>query len=244
MKFFKLFASVFRKKEQSDRSTLTHPYIAFHEVHREHGSLGMFEKNFLTKSSILLIMGKRGSGKTALGMKFLELAHQLSKRRCFVYGYEKTTFPSWVQKTQQIESLPSGVVLLLDEGALSFSSRDSMKNANKYLSKLMAIARHKHLTLIVITQNSAMIDLNVLRLADVLLFKEPSLLQAEFERRPIKKLYDQASKHFAAVKHDPALQFQSLTSFCYVLSDEFTGMIRFTLPSFWSETISTSYKDF
>ncbi|MBY9004064.1 MAG: DUF998 domain-containing protein, partial [Candidatus Lokiarchaeota archaeon] len=49
---------------------------------------------------------------------------------------------------------------------------------------------HKNLTLVLITQNSAMIDLNVLRLSDTLLFKEPSLLQSKFERKALKDILE------------------------------------------------------
>ncbi len=200
------------------------------------GSYDRFEKKLLRSSVILLIMGKRGSGKTALGMTLLELIHHHTKRRCYVYGYEKTKLPLWVKKTTDIESLPQDTVLMIDEGAVTFSSREAMKDANKYLGKLMAIARHKNLTLLLATQNSAMIDLNVLRLADSLIFKEPSFLQTKFERKAIKDLYEKVTPAFAAKKKE------NLSPYCYIMDDDFEGMVRADLPTFWSQKVSTSQK--
>ena len=38
-----------------------------------------------------------------------------------------------------------------------------------------------------------MIDVNVLRLADTLLFKEPSLLQSRFERKALKDMFEKVA---------------------------------------------------
>ena len=81
--------------------------------------------------------------------------------------------------------------------------------------------------------NSAMIDLNVLRLADVVLLKEPSLLQAKFERKAIKDMYNQVGDAFKQLKHRER--------YFYVWSDEFEGMMEFELPDFWNESISKSF---
>ncbi|USN45200.1 MAG: hypothetical protein H6502_04030 [Candidatus Woesearchaeota archaeon] len=215
------------------------PFRGFSEVMPVHGSLENFEKKLLHKSLILLILGKRGSGKTATGMRLLEHIHENTKKKTFVLGYEETKLPFWVKKAKDVESLPNNTALLIDEGAVTFSSRDAMKQSNKYLGKLMAVARHKNLTLILVTQNSAMIDLNVLRLADSIIFKEPSLLQSKFERKAIKDLYDKVMPHFKPLKatHD------SLAPFWVIMDDEYEGVLTSPLPSFWSDKVSTSYKN-
>ena len=99
----------------------------------------------------------------------------------------------------------------------------------------MAIARHKNLNLILIAQNSAMIDLNVLRLADTIILKEPSLLQAQFERKAIKDMYEKVSSHFKEIENKK--------SHFYVMDDEFEGMLNYSLPDFWNEDISKSFRN-
>ena len=139
------------------------------------GDFNYFLENFRDKSLVMLIIGRRGGGKTALGMKFVEVGKILNKRS-YVIGFENSKVPKWVKKANDLEEVPNNSLVLVDEAGISFSARDSMKKGNKEMANLLAIARHKNLSLIFITQNSAMLDLNVLRLADVLLFKEPSLL--------------------------------------------------------------------
>jgi hypothetical protein len=210
------------------------PYVAFEATHEGKGNYKKFYKKMLNYSVIMLIIGKRGSGKTALGMKFLEAFNKETRKKCYILGYKNTKLPSWVKKVEDIEKIPNNSVALIDEGAVAFFSRESMKDANKALSKIMAIARHKNLTLMMITQNSAMIDLNVLRLADTLLLKEPSLLQSKFERKALKDMYDNALPVFK--------QYDEKNDKVYIWDDEFEGMLSFTLPEFWNEKVSKSFK--
>ncbi|MFH1500511.1 MAG: hypothetical protein ABIE22_01040 [archaeon] len=84
--------------------------------------------------------------------------------------------------------------------------------------------------------NSAMIDLNVMRLADTIIFKEPSLLQSRFERKALVDLFKKADENFNKIpKKD------NKKKYFYVLDDEFEGLLSSTLPSFWSDKISKSF---
>ncbi|MFH1500509.1 MAG: Hint domain-containing protein [archaeon] len=107
-------------------------------------------KNRLKKDSlIVLITGKRGSGKTALGFKFLELVS--GKRKAYYLG--KAKLPRFIKKVDDIKEVRNDSVVLVDEAAITYSARSSMKKSNKILSELMTIARHKGLSLIIITQS-------------------------------------------------------------------------------------------
>lgn len=220
----------FRKKRPEK------PYIPFRVVKAEKGSYDDFYTRLLKGSNILLITGKRGSGKTALGMKFLEIFWKSSKRKIFVIGFDSAKLPFGIKKARDIEDISNNSVVLIDEGAVTFGSRDAMKSSNKQLGMLMAIARHKNLSLMLIAQNSAMIDLNVLRLADTIVLKEPSLLQAQFERKAIKNMYEKVGPHFKEIKDKK--------SYFYVIDDEFEGLLQYSLPEFWNEGISKSFQRF
>ncbi|MCH8329424.1 MAG: hypothetical protein IIB81_03460, partial [Nanoarchaeota archaeon] len=208
----------------------------FEVVKTEKGNYKEFFNKLKNTSLVILIVGKRGSGKTSLGMKFLEFFHHERERKCYTLGYESTRLPFWLKKTDAIEKIPNNSIALFDEGAVLFSSRESMKNVNKELGKIMAIARHKNLTLVLITQNSAMIDLNVLRLADTLILKEPSLLQSNFERKVLKDIYVKIKPEFEKIKEK--------RSHFYVWDDDFQGLVKYSLPGFWSEKVSKSFKNF
>jgi hypothetical protein len=219
---------IFHKRKES-------PYVPFEVVKTTKGDYEEFRRKLTRSSLILLILGKRGSGKTAFGMKLAEMFHHEARKKIYTLGYESAKLPSWLKKVASIEAIPNNSISLLDEGAVFFSSRESMKNPNKELSKLMAIARHKNLTLILITQNSGLIDINVLRLADTILLKEPSLLQAEFERKAIKDMYAKVVPMFK--------DKQNKKPYVYVWDDEFEGMLKSGLPAFWTEEISNSFKN-
>ncbi len=215
-----------RKKEEKE--------IDFTLLNTAAGKLDDFKDRLKRSSLIMLIIGKRGSGKTALGFKLLEVL--AGKRKSYYIG--KAKLPWWIHQVESIDKITNNSLVLVDEAALSFSARESMSKSNKFLGKLMVIARHKNLTLIIITQNSAMLDLTILRLADTLLFKELSLLQAKFERKAIGDLFQKAGQAFHKIKE------KDKKKYVYVLDDEFEGTLSFSLPEFWSDALSKSYADF
>ncbi|HDI12898.1 MAG: hypothetical protein DRN83_01015 [Hadesarchaea archaeon] len=211
-------------------------FTPFEVVEVKKGSYVKFEMTLKKYGLIMLIVGKRGSGKSALGMQFLAWFHHIAKRRCYGIGYGSAKLPKWIRKAKNVDEIPNDSVVLIDEAAILFFSRESMTSMNKMLSKLMAIARHKNLSMILISQSSAMIEVNVLRLADVLLLKEPSMFQARFERKALQDIFRHAKKIFRELD-DP-------TSYFYVYSDEFEGLVRYELPYFWNDSISRSFREF
>ncbi|PIU75664.1 hypothetical protein COS75_03185 [Candidatus Pacearchaeota archaeon CG06_land_8_20_14_3_00_35_12] len=202
------------------------------EVVKGIGHYQEFENKLLNRSLIALIIGRRGSGKTALGMKFLEMAKNKTKRKIYAIGFVKSKLPLFINKIENIEKIKPDSVVLVDEAALLFSAREPMKNTNKLLTQMMAIARHKNLSLIFVTQNSAFIDINVLRLADSLFLKEPSLLQSNFERKFLNNFY----------KNINFSKYAEKEKYFYVYSDDFQGMAKFDLPTFWNESVSKAFR--
>jgi hypothetical protein len=190
-----------------------------------------FERRLMKDSAIALVFGKRGSGKSALGFKILENIHAETERQCYVLGMEKIVLPKWIKSVRDIEEVGNDSVLLVDEGAVSFSSRESLSDENKDLGKLLPIARHKNLTIIFITQNTGLIDKNILKLSDILFVKEGSLLQLEMERPEIQKFYKNADMHLDKIKDDKR-------KYAYVIESDFEGVVSHSLPSFWGENIS------
>ena len=108
-----------------------------------------------------------------------------------------------------------------------------MSNANKLLSGLMMVARHKNISIIFISQNSSNLEVNILRQADFLALKPSSLLQKDFERKIVQKIYESVDKYFKRFKEDRGL--------VYIYSGKFRGFVSNPLPSFWGEGVSKGF---
>lgn len=185
-------------------------------------------------SQIGLILGARGSGKTAFGIKFLENFHAKHNKACFALGFHEEEMPSWINTVSNINEIKNNSLVLIDEGGILFNSRSSMSNANKLLSELIMIARHKNISILFISQNSSNLEVNILRQADFLALKPSSLLQKEFERKIIQKIYESSGEHFEKFKEHKGLT--------HIYSNKFRGFVSNPLPSFWQERISKSFK--
>jgi len=238
--FFKSLALKAKKKStelkvKKTRDSIPPVYEKFEVIHTYTGALNKWEKNlFDSESKIGIVLGARGKGKSALGIKLIENIYAKTNRKCYAMGFKAEDLPFWIEAFEDISSIKENAFVLIDEGGILFSSRKSMTKANQLLSELILVARHKNLSILFISQNSANLDVNILRQADYLLLKPSSLLQKDFERKKIKDLYEQVKYDFEVYR-----EYKGLT---YVYSDDFQGFVNNPLPSFWNVKISKSFK--
>jgi len=224
------------REAQQPRTEATYAPLVLQK--KSAGELGHFEEKILSsKSYIGLVLGARGSGKSALGMRLLENVFSKTGRRVCAMGFDESTLPSWIKCVDSVEEVPNGSAVLVDEGGITFSSRSSQSSANRILSSLLLVARHKDLSVLFISQNSANLEVNAIRQADFLLLRKPSLLQKEFERKKIAEIYDEIGSGFSGLPQQGEYS-------TYVYSDEFSGFVINELPSFWSQKASKSYASF
>lgn len=220
---------------ESKRPKSESTFQSFEEVEAVEGELGVFESRLYSRKSLIgLILGARGTGKSAIGMRMLENFHSKTKRKVYCMGFGRKDLPRWITPVDSLDQIRNNAFILVDEGGIEFSSRSSMSSANKLLSDLLLISRHKDLSVLFISQNSSNIEVNTLRQSDYLLLKPPSLLQLDFERKKIKEIYE-------AVK-DKFRKYKSERSITYIYSDQYLGFVSNGLPSFWSESVSKSYR--
>jgi hypothetical protein len=227
--------AVKKRRSWKKRASILPVYADFKIIQGSKGNFKDWEDKILSSDSkIGVILGARGSGKTAFALKFLENIHSKTKKKCFAMGFQEEEMPSWIQTVPDISKIANDSFVLIDEGGILFSARKSMSNANKLLSDLILISRHKNLNILFISQNSSNLDVNILRQADFLVLKPSSLLQINFERKIIQKIYDSVNHNFEKFKNMPGL--------AYIYSDLFDGFITNPLPSFWTKSISKSFK--
>lgn len=220
---------------EKKREKMKANYSKMSMLKSKRGDFSLWENNlFDSDSKIGIILGARGSGKSAFGMKVLENVHVKKGRKCFALGFKEESMPSWIKVVNSVDELENNSFVLIDEAGISFSSRSSMSSANKLLSDLILVARHKNLSILFISQNSSNLDVNILRQADYLVLKPSSLLQKDFERKIIQDMYTATEKEFE--------KFADRNGLTYIYSNDFTGFVENELPSFWSEGASKGFR--
>ncbi len=219
-------------KEEKKKLRRKEEYACLKELKKIYGELKDFEKFVSQSGKIGIILGARGSGKSALGMRILENIRAKS-RKVYAMGFNQKKLPKWVNFVSDLKEIPNNSFLLADEGGIQFSSRNSMSSANKLLTGLLLISRHKNISILFIAQNSSNIEVNTLRQADYLLLRKSSLLQLDFERKKIKEIYKEVEEEFNKFREDKGLT--------YVYSDVYRGFVSNPLPGFWTDSLSRSF---
>ena len=232
----KLMANVEKAGINKRRDKMEANYREFKTIKTEKGEFSHLESDIMNaENKIGIIVGARGSGKTAFGLSFLENFYAKKKSKMYAIGFRKEEMPFWMEVVENISGIKNNSFVLIDEGGILFSSRRAMSNANKILSDLILISRHKNISILFISQNSSNLDVNVIRQADYIIFKKPSLLQKNFERKIIRNIYDKIENGFEKYRN-----YKGLT---YIYSDSFEGFIENPLPSFWNIKISKSFSE-
>jgi len=185
----------------------------------------------------VLILGKRGSGKSALGYYIIELLHIAYPT--YIVGAPETArnlIPDWMGIVSNLEMLPPNSVALVDEAHLQYHARQSNTDVSVLMSKLLNLSRQKSQTIIFVSQEARQLDRNIVSSADVMVFKDIGLLQAEFERRELNRIALQAKQTFDSLKGD-----RRSWNYIYSPNVDFVGPLKNPLPSFWSSKLSSVF---
>jgi hypothetical protein len=194
--------------------------------------------NIIRHPSIILILGARGSGKSALGYKILEyLKHTADPYMVGLPQKARKLLPVWIGSVPSIEDIPQNSVVLVDESYTQFHSRTSSSDRARSLSNLINLSRQRGITLGFISQEARQIDKNIASSADIIIFKNPGILQLEFERRELRKIAEDARRMFAAISSKDKIKW----AYVYAPGSDFVGMLENSLPSFWSTGLSKAY---
>jgi hypothetical protein len=236
IELFKMRHETRQKLKQENNPDKVEHYAPFATIKAINGNFTGFEKILAKKDSTIgIILGARGSGKSAFGLKLLENLHAISGRKIVAMGFKANELPPWIHTIDDIELIENNSYVLIDEGGILFNARQGFSDANQLLSKLLLIARHKDLSIMFISQNSSNLEINAIRQADYLVLKPSSLLQLDFERKKIKEIYVEAAEDFTKFKRTKGLT--------YIYSDTFKGFVSNPLPSFWTQSISKSFRN-
>ena len=168
------------------------------------------------EGAVILILGKRESGKTVLSHRLAEFL----ERPVYVISPNQKPLPWMTEiKLEDIDSIPPNSTLIMDDLPLYLSSRDYNEATARNVERLIPVTRHRKIILIFISQTSGFADRWTMD-ADAIFLKQMSLLYADLERPTVKKLMDRAAPHFER-KTD-----EWLKRHCYFITDSFEGILE------------------
>ena len=187
--------------------------------------------------SVILVLGKRGSGKSALGYRLLELFRDAAVP--YVVGIPlaaRKLLPQWVGVADRLEDVPPQAVVLMDEAYLQLHARNSMSEAGRTIGPAVNLSRQRGQTIIFIVQEARQLDVNVISQADVIAVKELSEISREFERRELHALTDKARAEFKAVRGD-----RRCWTWVYSEKSDYLGLVENKLATFWRPALSNAF---
>ena len=184
--------------------------------------------------SVVLILGKRGSGKSALGYYLLELFRYAFN--IYVVGVPQKAqgiLPDWIGVVPSLEMLPPKCIALVDEAYLRYHARSSNTDESIFMSKLLNLSRQKEQSIIFVSQEARQLDRNIVSSANVIVFKDLGILQIEFDRRELNRVATQAKQALDSVIGD-----RRSWNYAYSPSTDFIGPLKNSLPTFWCNKLS------
>ena len=191
----------------------------------------------LLQGSVVLVIGKSGSGKSAFGYFLLErFQHRAS---CYVINLPKHVhhlLPPGIGVYPSLEDAPLDSVLLMDEAAAQFSSRMSSSEKNRKLLEIVRLARQRKQIIIFICQDASYLDITVLKGLSTLIIKEPAPLQVLVDRPELKEFIQKAKGKFENTEEDKRTRAYIAFSPC-----GYEGMVVVEKPSFFTDELSRCY---
>lgn len=193
------------------------------------------------KSKIVYIVGARDSGKTATAFMFAESVHYEIGRPIYYIAppVKKEILPKWCRVVATIQEAPNGCFAIIDEASIQYHSREFYTKESIDMSKILAIARHKDIFLIFITQDTALADVNIRRLRDIVIWKRSNdySLTERGSRYAKEQTFWKKVRSMMSPRDKPECLF------------EFPAQRRFIhfahpLPECWTEELSKSWSDY
>jgi len=127
-----------------------------------------------------------------------------------------------------------------------------MDGANIEIDELVTVSRHRDSDIIFETQQSQRLDRNSVTAVDAIIFREPALMQADFERKQLRPIVKEAEKTFE--QYTETIEENGYTfrrksdevkKHAYIHSGRFIGEYPYEigLADHWSEDISKAYSE-
>jgi len=207
-----------------------------YELTNQQKLITFFKEIARGKSKIITTIGGRGQGKTAFGMFIIEELHKHNWQRSIYYvkvGERPHWLPQWIFHAQSMEHVPVGSFAMIDETAIEYGARNFYQDKNKNFTERLVILRHKDISVLLITQHSKMVDINIRRLSDILIYKKGADVE-----------YDKSDEQKGMIIRQlmPRDKTQSLI---FIKAKALFLQVKTGLPEFWDDSeVSKTFRDY
>ena len=191
--------------------------------------------------TIMLILGARGAGKSAVAVRIQELLrHKAAPYAVGLPSKASKLLPDWYGLADDFSTIPNNSIIYVPESYRLFHSRSTQSARGRAIGEIVNLSRHRKHTIIFDVQNAAHLDRNILSEVDLVLIKEPGAFQRGFERSQFRSSMDAARAAFSGLaKH------RRKRSVWVIAPGADIGGLLFEnlLPTFWTDALSRIFGD-
>lgn len=214
-------------------------------------------QTILSEPFVALVLGRRGTGKTALGHRLLEEFHA-EDRDAYIINFPRSKrdlLPDWLEllpRAITYEHWPEDSITLVNEAHHLMHARRSLNAENLELDKLISLSRQRNADVVFDTQFARRLDVSGVMGASAIIFRYPSLMADDFERQQLRSLVREArdalDEYVEVVETDEYQlrdETDELRKRAYIFGEKFRGIYphEIELPEHWCESISKAYGD-
>ena len=191
--------------------------------------------------TVILIVGARGAGKSALAVRSQELLRHSGALYAVGLPHKaRKLLPDWYGLADDFSTIPNNSVIYIPESYRMFHARSSQSAQGLAIADIVNLSRHRRHTLIFDVQNPAHLDRNILSEVDILLIKEPGAFQQGFERSQFRSAMDAARAAFSGLSK----MHKKKGVWVVAPGADITGrMMENQLPTFWTDALSRVFGD-
>jgi GTPase SAR1 family protein len=198
-------------------------------------------QELLETEGAIILVGSGRSGKTALGHY---LCSQSSKPK-YALNYPQSIIDSLPEDWHTIDTENvfklKDCIIFLDDTALFMSSRNFNTSFSKRWVKFQTIISHKSITLVFVIQSTNLLDIGTLRSQRMaVLYKYSDATNILYEREEFKQIALLSNQIIHKNRISQPEQHPKSWVFDVTLSQTWTH----PLPQYWSNTLSTPYRDY
>ena len=190
---------------------------------------------------VVLILGHRGGGKTALAVRLQELLRDIAPP--YAVGLPQKAgrlLPDWYGLADDFDTIPRDAIVYVPESYRLFHARTTQTSQGRMIADLINLSRHRKHTLIFDVQNAAHLDRNIISEVDLVFCKEPGPFQEGFERSQFKGFMDSARAAFAGVGNNRKKKATWVVAPGAGINGQ---LMENLLPTFWTESLSRVFGD-